>query len=387
MRLATLLLAATLTVMSGAAIAPALPSISEHFSSEPSAQLYVKLLLSITAVFIAISGPLSGYIADKYGRKRLLVSAMVAYGITGSAGLYLDSLFGIIVSRAMFGLTVGACMTTLTALIIDYYRGGERRKVLGYQGSAMSFGGVAFLLFGGMLAEIGWRAPFAIYLGAFIFLPLVLLFIDDPVLVKPKTVDITLGKSKRDLFILLSLYCLAFLSVMLFYLIPVELPFYMMGMENGSSASRVGIAIAFSTLSGGFIAAKYRFIRSKLNYHQIAGFTFAAMFLSFFLVTTAASYSQIILAMIINGLGVGLLFPNFNTWVSDYAEEDNKGRVLGGLTFSVYMGMFATPFFVYAVKKIFPNARIFSFTSLLLLCLSLSFFFIGRAIGQNKENG
>ncbi|MEM7762019.1 MAG: MFS transporter, partial [Cyanobacteria bacterium P01_A01_bin.40] len=68
---ATLLLVSTLTVMSGATIAPSLPAMQEHFADVENSALLVRLVLTIPALFIAIGGLFAGQLVDKIGRKPL----------------------------------------------------------------------------------------------------------------------------------------------------------------------------------------------------------------------------------------------------------------------------------------------------------------------------
>jgi len=57
-----LLIASTLTVMAGATIAPALPEMNKAFQDIPNSEFLVKLVLTITSLFIAIGAPISGVI-------------------------------------------------------------------------------------------------------------------------------------------------------------------------------------------------------------------------------------------------------------------------------------------------------------------------------------
>ena len=168
---ATLLFASSLTVMSGATIAPALPAMQAHFADVENVGLLIRLVLTLPALPIVIGAPLAGYLGDRSGRTRLLVGAMVLYAVAGSSGLYLDSLGTILIGRALLGAAVAGVMTSATALVADYYTGADRARFMGWQAAFMNVGGVAFLTGGGALAEIGWRLPFLIYLVA---LPLAL---------------------------------------------------------------------------------------------------------------------------------------------------------------------------------------------------------------------
>ena len=55
-----LLFVSSLTVMSGATISPALPEMQAQFSGTRNAELLVRLVLTMPALFIIICGPIAG---------------------------------------------------------------------------------------------------------------------------------------------------------------------------------------------------------------------------------------------------------------------------------------------------------------------------------------
>src|SRR5690606_32866450 len=71
---ATLLLASALTIMAGATIAPALPAIETVFAAEPDAALLTRLVLTAPALAIAICAPFAGGLADRIGRRPVLLA-------------------------------------------------------------------------------------------------------------------------------------------------------------------------------------------------------------------------------------------------------------------------------------------------------------------------
>ncbi len=110
-----------MTVMASAAISPSLPEMSLVFQNEQDAEFLVKLVLTLPTLSIAIFAPFAGIIIDKCGRKKLFVISIILYGITGTSGFFLDSLFEILVSRALFGMALAGIMTTSVSLITDYF--------------------------------------------------------------------------------------------------------------------------------------------------------------------------------------------------------------------------------------------------------------------------
>jgi MFS family permease len=134
----TLLLASSLTVMSGATVSPSLPAMKQQFESaiaDPDLRTtLVKLIITLPALFIVIGSPIAGIIVDRFGRKPLLLLTAILYGFAGSSGLYLESLPAILVGRAFLGLAVSGVMVSATTLIADYYIGSARAAFMGLYG-------------------------------------------------------------------------------------------------------------------------------------------------------------------------------------------------------------------------------------------------------------
>ncbi|MEL6654666.1 MAG: MFS transporter [Bacteroidota bacterium] len=180
MRKATLLLTSTLTVMSGALIAPALPRMEAAFAETEYVALLTRLVLTVPALVIALFSPVAGWLIDRFGKIRLFLAAMAIYAIAGSAGFWLEDLYQILLSRAILGLSVALIMTTGTTLIGDYYEGEERNAFIGIQGAFMAFGGTVFVSISGLLADLNWRYPFLVYAFGWVVLVLVWRYLPEP---------------------------------------------------------------------------------------------------------------------------------------------------------------------------------------------------------------
>ena len=247
----TLLGASSLTVMAGATIAPSLPEIAAHFADVPDVALLSRLVITIPALAIALVAPLAGYIIDRFGRRRMLLGGIAVYALAGSSGLWLDNLGSILVGRAVLGCTIGAVMTTSITLVSDYFVGPARERFMGMQTACMGLGGVVFLGLGGLLAEVHWRGPFAVYLAAALLVPLAMVTIVEPERGGQAGAGHgpVVGLSRALVAYIAGLYALVITVMIAFYLVPVQLPFHLheMGIE---SPGLIGLAIALSSLAG-----------------------------------------------------------------------------------------------------------------------------------------
>lgn len=342
----TLLVASMLTIMASATIAPSLPAMLKHFEFVPNSAYWVRLVLTLPALFIAISAPIIGILADRLGRKPLLFLALIIYGLAGSSGLWLTSLDTIIVGRALLGISVAGIMICSTALIADYYTGAERGKFLGLQAAFTSLGGVLFLSFGGWLADSGWRNPFAIYFLALLVVPAVWAFLPEPP--RPDSTpssasaDVTEQPNRLPYLIIYLTFGAAMLGQIAFYTVPVQLPFYLQELFQ-SPASQSGIAIALCTLGSTISSFQYQRIKAKLTFFSIYGIAFSSMALGFGLISLGSSFVVVALGLATLGIGLGLMMPNMTFCLTSITPINMRGRVLGGLTTSIFLGQFVSP--------------------------------------------
>mgnify|MGYP005845918631 CR=1 FL=1 len=363
--LLTLLITSSMTVMAGAALAPDLPQIQIFFADVPRSAFWVKLMLTIPGLFTAIAAPFAGTIADRWGRKPLLLVSTFCYGVGGASGLVLSSIGGLLVGRALLGLSVGGIMTASTALIADYYHGPRRNQVMGIQASFMSFGGVVFLVLSGALADLGWRLPFLIYLTAFVAFGMAIAFITEPP--RPQTTPASPDSPepspmpKELLATLGGIYVLTFLSMATFYLVPVQLPFYLAELTQGqASNAATGIAIAALNLTSAVVATGYRRIRERLGFTAISGLGFGAMAVGYGVIAIAPTYTIVLLGLVIAGMALGLNVPNLNVWLNAVAPATVRGRAVGGLTTCLFLGQFMSPILSQPVTDIVGTAATYA---------------------------
>ncbi|MBE9043758.1 MFS transporter [Pleurocapsales cyanobacterium LEGE 10410] len=372
---ATLLLVSSLTVMAGATIAPSLPEMSEHFANAnvDNAAYLSKLALTIPALFIALGGPFAGLLTDRIGRKPLLVGSTLLFACAGSAGFLLNSLWAILFSRILLGISVAGTMTGVLTIIGDYYQGQQRASFMGLQAAAMGMGGVVFICLGGIIANINWRMPFLLYAVAVVFMLLIVVNIFEPKLEKVARGGLGGGHQlKLPRQLLWGIYGTAVFYNMAYFLIPVQLPFYLKDLSNSSPAES-GIAIAASTLAGAIASSRYGAVKQRMDYSSVVIVGLLLTAIGLMIVGAGGSYQIVLVGLIVAGFGFGLMMPNFSVWLVTVVPPPLRGRALGGLTTSLFLGQFLSPIFAQPIASFMGLDNTYILTGILLLQASVTF--------------
>lgn len=354
----TLLLASSLTVMSGATVSPSLPAMKQQFESaiaDPDLRTtLVKLIITLPALFIVIGSPIAGIIVDKFGRKPLLLITAILYGFAGSSGLFLESLPAILVGRAFLGLAVAGVMVSATTLIADYYSGPARAAFMGLQAGFMGLGGVVFLTLGGALAQQNWHYPFGIYLLAWPIALSVLVFISEPDRNNSHQpnmeLDTDLTSQSTPVGVMVIVYGLTTLSQIAFYLIPVQLPFYLDSLVK-ANPSQSGLAIALCTLFSAIASVTYGKLKQRMEFVTFLPAIFGFMGIGYLLIGQSSNWLQVLAGLGIAGMGLGLLMPNMSVWLSSAVPDALRGRALGGLSTAMFLGQFLSPIVTQPLTK------------------------------------
>jgi MFS family permease len=338
--LAVLLLASSLTIMVATILTPALPPMLDHFADHPSAAVLIPLVLTIPGLAVAVSAPLAGLLADKWGRVRILVGGLVLYAFAGASALVLQSLEAIIAGRIVLGIAAGCTMTCATALIVDHWEGAARRRALGFQASALGFGGAVFPVIGGLLAEFGWRWPFAAYLCTIPLAALAAWALKDAPRVNAAR---EASGSRFPVSLALVVLFLAGAGMLILYAIPLRVPFYLRELGYHST-TLAALTVALPSLAAALAALNAGVLQSRVSHAGLVGLSFGVMALGYAIVGWSGSFIGLCIGMVACGIGFGINTPNLVAWLQSRTPVDMRGRAAGALTTAVCLGQFLATF-------------------------------------------
>jgi MFS family permease len=113
-----------------------------------------------------------------------------------------------------------------------------------------------------------------------------------------------------------------------------------------TSSTLIGLSAGLSLLAtlGGSLA--WPLLRRRLGIAGTNAVLLLLLALGLWLLMRGQSYNQVVLAVVIHGLGAGLLVPNVMAPMMEALSARTRGRGLGGFTACLYFGQFVSPLVV-----------------------------------------
>jgi DHA1 family tetracycline resistance protein-like MFS transporter len=153
-------------------IYPVLPKLIESLTGEgiSGASVWGGWLTAAYAVMQFIAAPLVGSLSDKYGRRPILLLALLGFAIDYLFLAFASTIWWLFIGRIIAGIT-GASFTTASAYVADISTVKNRTHNFGMIGAAFGLGFTIGPVIGGLLGSYGERVPFLVatllsFLGA-----------------------------------------------------------------------------------------------------------------------------------------------------------------------------------------------------------------------------
>jgi MFS family permease len=333
----TILSMSLLTVMAGAAIAPALGAIRDHFSAAPG--IVVQLIVSIPALFIIITNLFFSTFCRFMRTKTLALTGLCLYVLTGAGCFFAHDIAVLLLLRSMLGISVGMIMPLSTGLLSYYFPPEAQAELMGLAAAMNQMGGVVATLLAGLLASLQWNYAFLVYLLGIIAIGLVACFLPNEQLttksshIDPKTL-LRFHPSITGMLLLMILFFIfptnfAITAHESTNLTANQITFIMVGLD----------VIAFFTgLAFGRLMHTFR---RSMKYFAPAGFI-----LGYICYAYGCTTPWIIVGSCIIGIANGVGVPYLNTIASIKGGKDAAVTVMPLISASLYLGQFLSPFIV-----------------------------------------
>lgn len=351
----TVMFAAFLPILAIVGLAPAVPSIIGAFARVPGATTLVPLAVTAPGLMIALFSPLMGWLADRHGRRKLLLGATVIYGALGMVPFFVGSLEALMISRLLLGICEAAILTVTNTLIGDYFSHDERRGWLTFQGVIGPIFGTGTVFLAGFMAARSWQLPFAIYAVAFPISLLMLIFLFEP--------DVKAEVARRDVsgsafpwgrVATCCGFTLFAASLYYVYIVQVGRAFGEIGVAD---AGQVGILISIASIGVVLGAVLFQWVSrrfaSDLQLLVFLGLLGAGLIG----IGLSGGKAAMTACAFVQQLGAGILIPALALWTMSHLPPEHRGRGMGFWSGSFFLGQFVSPLIVTGAQDVSGSVR------------------------------
>lgn len=336
----TILSISLLTVMAGAAIAPALGTISKHFAGQ--SPLLIQLIVSLPALFIILTNLVFPLLCRLMKTRTLALTGLLLYVLAGAGAFFVDNIWVLLVFRALMGVSVGMIMPLSTGLLAYYFPPEEQAGLMGLSAAMNQMGGVVATFLAGTLASISWNYAFLVYLLGLIAIILVALFLPNERLSRRGGVSLSLLKRFHPSVVGM------FLVMVLFFIYPTNF-----ALTASASLSEMGITLVMVGLDVvaflvglvfGFLMKRFA---AQMKYPAPLGFMVGYLCLA-----AGNSLVWLLLGSALIGIANGIGVPYLNTIGSVKAGKEAATTVMPLLSAALYLGQFLSPLIVSPTAEI-----------------------------------
>lgn len=314
-------------VMGVASITPAFPKIIRHYGLTAGQIGYLITVFTFPGIFLL---PFIGILADRFGRKTILIPSMLLFGVAGFLCAFQTDFRGLLILRFFQGIGASALGSLNITLIGDLFSGEKRVKAMGYNSSILSIGTASFPAIGGLLAASDWRYPF--FLPGLI-IPFILVVIFK--LKTPKTREsISFGnylgkvwktinrKEAWGLFLSnILLFIILYGSLLTFF--PI-----LMAERFQSGPFTIGITMSVMSLTAALASSQFGFIRKRFNPPVLFIFSSCIYAVAMVMLAFAANWALLVGAVVLFGLGHGLFLPNIQSMLVGMAPLSERAAFM-----------------------------------------------------------
>lgn len=342
----TILSMSLLTVMAGAAIAPALDIIHRHFADAGGMQ--VQLILSLPALFIILTNVFFLSLSRRFGSRTLAVAGLTLYVAAGAGCYFIRDINLLLAFRALLGVSVGVVMPLSTGLLSYYFPPEQQARLMGYSAAMNQLGGVVATLLAGLLAIVDWNYCFLVYLLGVVALGLVVLYLPNE----------RIGTHDKQGRTFTPRHLLKFhpsvvgmlLVMLIFFIYPTNFALVTRAQTSLSLPVVTVIMCALDLVAFGVgmsFGGIMKWFRRGVKY--FAPVFFAMGFAAMILWPDLAGLS---LGSCLTGIAVGVGVPYLNTIASIKGGKTSATTVMPLLSIALYLGQFLSPVVVASLSHV-----------------------------------
>jgi ACDE family multidrug resistance protein len=353
-------------VMGVSLVSPVLPDLRPVFGVTDA---QVGLVITAYTLPGVVVTPFVGLVADRFGRRRVVVPLLVLFAVAGAGVAVARTFAEVIALRFLQGIGASALITLAVTLIGDVYEGPRRDAVMGVNGSTIGTGAAFYPLLGGALAGIRWSAPFLFFgVGALVAVVAVVA-LDEPDAERSTDVRAYLGRLRAVATLpeAVGIFVALFAAFLIFYgAVLTALPLLLRD-AYGLGSGRIGATLSAVAIASAVVSSQYGRLSDRLAAPRLVAVGFVAYGLGLFGVRLAGSPRAVAAALLVFGVGFGVVMPAIDTTVVTLVADDLRAGVMGLRTSVLRLGQTVGPVAFTATADLAFESTVAGYRTLLVV--------------------
>ena len=327
----------TLTYIMGvSSITPAFPKIVKELNISAKD---VGLLIAVFSFPGILLTPFLGVIADRWGRKRIIIPSLMLFGIAGGLCFFVRDFKLLLILRLIQGAGAASLGSLTVTIIGDLYSRKELVAAMGYNSSVRSIGSASYPAIGGALAMMGWHYPFilpviAVPIGFLVLFNLKTPEPENEVHIKEHLNIVWKKLGNRQVIGLLVISIIIF--VMLFGSYMTCFPL-LLGNSFGLSSLIIGLIMAGVSLIAAFTSSQLGKIIKLFSKKTILKISFILYALALLIIPLISQPWLFFIPVILFGIAHGMNIPVIQALFAEAAPLKYRATFMSvsGMTFRV----------------------------------------------------
>lgn len=329
-------------VMGVSLISPILPDLRGVFGISDSAAGLLITAYTLPGIFLT---PFVGLVADRFGRRRVIIPLLVTFGVAGAAISLAGSFTEVLVLRFVQGIGGSALVTLAVTLIGDFYEGGQRDAIMGVNGSTIGIGAASYPLIGGALGAVRWEAPF-LFFGVSILVGIVgAVALAEPESAPSSDIREYLERLRTVIVLpeALAIFLALFVTFFVFYgAVLTALPL-LLSDEFGLRATEIGPVLAMTSVAMALVSSQYGRVSEWRTAPELVALGVALFGTSLLGVWLAPSPVFVGAALLVAGVGFGIVMPSIDTAIVTLVSGELRAGMMGMRTSLLRLGQTLGP--------------------------------------------
>lgn len=316
-----------MVVMGVSSIAPVFPSVMQAFGLSATQVAWLVTAFTIPGVVLT---PILGILADRFGRKVVLVPSLVCFGVFGTACAFAADFSTLLVFRFLQGVGSAALGALNATIISDLFHENERAQAMGYNAGVLSLGTTLYPLLGGILGLVGWRWPFALPVVALPLAWVVMTRLECPTPARNGVfMDYMRQAAKRARAPkALGLFGTTAVTFMILYGVVVSfLPVYLHETFQASPGG-IGAIIAASSLTTALMSSQLGRLARAISMRALLLLAFVLYALSCVMIPMMDDMWSVSIPVLLFGMAQGLNIPTVQTMLAELAPMEQRGAFM-----------------------------------------------------------